>query len=107
LAFLAKKAPKRTGVTRDALQSAIAEAVRKSDPICGSFIGVVIERATQPGVDSNWTIRGVKFGRADREKCGQALKSIVERMQREFLLSEDGLKSEQDAANFPKQKPSG
>jgi hypothetical protein len=31
----------------------------------------------------------VKFGRADREKANQAVTTVVERMQREFRLSDD------------------
>jgi len=33
--------------------------------------------------------RGVKFGRANREKANEAIAIIVERMQREFRLSDD------------------
>jgi hypothetical protein len=103
LAFLRrKKTRNRNPATRNVLQSAITDAIRKSDPVCEAFIGVVIERTSQPGLASNWAIRGVKFGKADREKSSLALKSVVERMQREFLLSEDS-RSEKDAANSPKQ----
>jgi hypothetical protein len=105
LVFLTKKGPQRKPVTREELQSVIADAVKKSDPVCGPFIGVVIERTAQSGVTSNWAIRGVKFGTADREKSSQALNSIVEILQREFLLSEDNPESEKDAApsSIPKR----
>jgi hypothetical protein len=104
LAFLTKKGPSRNPITREQLQSAITDAVRKSDPDCEPFVGVVIARAAQLGVASNWTIRGVKFGKADREKSNQALKSIVERMQLEFVISEEGPKAEKDKASPSKKK---
>jgi hypothetical protein len=40
-------------------------------------------------LDPNWVIRGVKFGKADRKMANEALATVVERMQREFLLSDD------------------
>jgi hypothetical protein len=105
LAFLSKKGQNRNPVTRDILQLAITDAVRKSDPVCEPFVGVVIERTAQSTSASNWAIRGVKFGKADREKSSRALNGIVERMQREFLLSEDKPPSEKDAAKSLGQKP--
>jgi len=39
--------------------------------------------------DANWSISGVKFGRADRDKSNKVLASIVESMQREVRLTED------------------
>jgi hypothetical protein len=39
--------------------------------------------------DANWAIRGIKFGKADREKSTKALEAIVERLQSGFKLSED------------------
>ena len=89
MAFLTKKGPSRDPVDRKKLESAIVDGVRKSDPDCEHFIGVVIERTALAAATSNWAIRGVKFGRADREKSNRALKSIVERMQLEFVLSEE------------------
>jgi hypothetical protein len=102
LAFLTKKGQSRNPVTLEKLRSAIADAVKKSDLDCEPFIGVVIERLASPGVTSNWAIRGVKFGRADREKSNRALKSIVERMQLEFLLSDDSPEAEKDKTSATK-----
>ena len=72
------------------MQSAITEAVKKADPDCEAFIGVIVQRET-PKVrfDPNWAIRGIRFGKADRDKSGLALATIVERMQREFSLAAD------------------
>jgi hypothetical protein len=79
----------RTSVSRAHLQSAISEAVRKAEPDCEGFVGVIIERETpKTRFDANWTVRGVKYGKADRGKSNKAIETIVPRMQREFLLSE-------------------
>jgi hypothetical protein len=71
------------GFTR-CLQSAITEAVKKADPDCEAFVGVIVQRETPKArLDANWAIRGVRYG----EKCSKALTTIVERMQREFNLA--------------------
>ena len=78
----------RSSVSRDRLQSAITEAVKKADPDCEAFVGVIVQRETPKArLDANWAIRGVRFGKADRDKCSKALTTIVERMQREFVLA--------------------
>jgi hypothetical protein len=76
-------------LSRASLESAITEAV-KAEPDCEAFVGVVVmPEQPKSRSDANWSIKGVKFGRADRDKSSQVLASIVERMQREFRLSED------------------
>jgi hypothetical protein len=80
----------RSSVSRESLQSAITKAVKKAEPGCEAFAGVVIKRESPKSrFDANWAIRGVRFGRADRDKSGQALATIVERAQRYFSLAED------------------
>jgi hypothetical protein len=70
------------------LQSAIREAVKQFDPECKDFVDVIVEqRRPQSRLDANWEIKGIKFGRSDRHKAGQALSVIVARMQGEFALS--------------------
>ena len=39
--------------------------------------------------DPNWAVRGVRFGKADRDKSGKVLATVVEQMQREFSLTDD------------------
>jgi hypothetical protein len=52
-------------------------------------MGVFVEKTTAKSkTDANWTVKGIKYGKADREKCTKALATIVESMQREFNLSE-------------------
>ena len=78
----------RSSVSRNRLQSAITEAVKKADPDCEAFVGVIVQRETpETSLDANWGIRGVRFGKADRDKCSLALTTIVERMQRDFSLA--------------------
>lgn len=72
------------------LETAIAEAVKRGVPECREFVGVIVQRTTpQSRFDPNWALRGVKFGKADREKANEALTAIVDRMQREFKLSDN------------------
>lgn len=80
----------RSPVSRERLQSAITEAVKRSEAGCEPFVGVVIRRQTPKSrLDPNWAIKGIRFGRADRAKSALAIGKIVERMQREFRLAED------------------
>jgi len=50
---------------------------------------VIVQQTTPKSrVNANWALRGVRFGTADRAKVNEAMATIVERMQREFWLSE-------------------
>ena len=78
----------RVAKTAEELELMIREAV-KAAPGCEDFVGVVIERVTPKSrLDANWEIRGIRFGGVDRQIAREALTPIVERMQREFRLSE-------------------
>jgi len=80
----------RVSITIPELELTISEAVKKSSPGCEDFGGVIVRRETPKShLDPNWAIRGVKFGKADRKGANEALASVVERMQREFLLSDE------------------
>jgi hypothetical protein len=80
----------RISLSRASLEAAITEAV-KASPDCESFVGVFVMPVKQESrFDANWSIKGVKFGRTDRDKSSKVLASIVEVMQREFSLSEGG-----------------
>jgi hypothetical protein len=83
-----KRSDIRTSVSPERLQSAITEAVKKADPKCVGFVGVIFQRETPKAhLDANWSIKGIRFGNADRDMSGSALTTIVERMQREFSLA--------------------
>jgi hypothetical protein len=70
------------------LQTAIVTGVRESDPACAAFVGVLIERIDRhPDLMANWAIKGVRFGKADRDKAEANLAVVVERMQQKFDLA--------------------
>ena len=81
---------RRVSITISEIELAITEAIKKSAPGCEDFIGVMVRHEKPKSrLDPNWVIRGVKFGKADRKMANEALATVVERMQREFLLSDD------------------
>jgi hypothetical protein len=56
---------------REKIQVAITEAVKKADLNCAAFV----ERTTRTSVlEANWAVMGIKFGRSDRNKAGDAVK---------------------------------
>jgi hypothetical protein len=72
------------------LETTIAGTVRRSAPGCEKFVGVIVQRTTPKSrFDANWSLRGVRFGKADREKANVAVTTIVERLQREFRVPDD------------------
>jgi hypothetical protein len=86
--WMSRSVEDRQPVTIRDLQLSISEAVKKFDPTCETFIGVIIEFAEPKSrLDTNWTIKGVKYGSCDREKAAQAMAAITSRMQSEFKLS--------------------
>jgi hypothetical protein len=79
----------REQIECETLEVAIATAVRRSDPRCEPFIGVFIERRAPKSRDeANWAVKGIKFGKAKRENCNAALSVIIERLKREFEISD-------------------
>jgi hypothetical protein len=80
----------RTAMTVPELELAIAEAVRKASPGCEDFVSVIVERRTPKSrLDPDWAVRGVRFGKADRQMVDEALSTVVKRMQQEIRLSHD------------------
>jgi cold shock CspA family protein len=76
---------KRTWITRAALEQTLAETVRGSDPECEGLIGIIVERIVPaPSDGANWIVKGVKYGKAQRERCRAAISKCVEDSQREF-----------------------
>jgi hypothetical protein len=80
---------KRSPITRAALESAIAEAVRGSNSDCSGLVGVIVERVVprQPG-GANWALKGVRYGRAKRDRCRAAIAVCVEDGQSQFEISD-------------------
>ncbi len=78
---------KRTWIARAALEAALVESVRASDPPCEALIEIIVERVVPASLDgANWAVKGVRFGKADRERCSAALCKCVEEAQREFEI---------------------
>jgi hypothetical protein len=80
----------RDRIERTILEDAITAAVKKSGCSCEAFVGVMVERvvARKALNDANWAVKGVKFGKSDREQCNSALTVIVERLKREFEITD-------------------
>lgn len=79
----------RVSATIPELEFAVTEAVRKAAPECEAFVGVTLQQTTpklRHGV--NWRLRGARFGSANRKIANEALRTIVERLQQEFYLTE-------------------
>jgi hypothetical protein len=76
-------------ITRSELEHALAEGVRTGDPECEAFIGVLVERFVPASkVGPNWIVKGIKYGKADRARCGALLAKRVEDAQQQFDLSD-------------------
>ncbi len=82
--------PKRQPIARADLERAIAEAVKATGEDCQALVGVILERvsAASSGAVANWTVKGVRYGKSDREACHSALAACVAEKQREFELSD-------------------
>ena len=80
---------KRKSITRAALELKIAEAVRSSSPKCTALVGIIVERVApgSPG-GANWAVKGVKYGKAERDRCNASLFKCVEEGQRDFEISD-------------------
>jgi CspA family cold shock protein len=80
---------KRTPITRAALELAITETIRANDSQCQGLVGVIVERVVPklPG-DANWAVKGIKYGKADRDRCSAALSDCVKQGQQEFEVTD-------------------
>jgi hypothetical protein len=87
LSFNSVKPNTREQIKRADLEAAITAAVKRSNPVCEPFVGVIVDRIAQNSSnDANWDVKGIKFGRSDREQCNCALSVIVPRLKTEFEL---------------------
>jgi len=79
----------RKPTTRAELERSLVEAVRASHPECEAFVGVIVERVVPGWPDAaNWDVKGVRFGKADRKRCGGVLLDLVVQRQQEFEISD-------------------
>ena len=79
---------KRKPITQAALEAALAEAVRAHDTHCEGLVGIIVERVNPARAGgTNWSVKGVKYGKAERDRCDIALSACVEQMQHELEVS--------------------
>lgn len=84
----ARRTDERQLISSSDLEIAIAGATKQSDPDCNNFVGVIVERVWPISRwEPNWAIKGIRFGKSDRQKAEKAIAAIVVRMQSEFKLS--------------------
>jgi hypothetical protein len=87
--FFSKKADpsRRTLVSRSALERAITTAIKTFDVGCQDFVGVVVEQSSsKSSAEPNWQVKGLRFGKSDRDMATAALDSVLPLMQKEFTL---------------------
>jgi len=82
--------PVRQLIGRLELEQTLADAVRSVGPEFQAFVGVIIERAVPETPDGpNWAVKGVRYGRADRDRCEAALGVCLREKQLEYVLSDE------------------
>ena len=82
--------PVRKPITRADLEQSLADAVRSVGPECQAFVGVIVERVVpETAGGANWAVKGVRYGRADRDRCEAALGMSLHEKQLEYVLSDD------------------
>jgi hypothetical protein len=84
-----KPGAKRTLIARATLELALAEAVRDSNPECKGLKGIIIERIApkSPG-QTNWILKGVRYGTAPRASCDTEIAICVAEGQADFEISD-------------------
>jgi hypothetical protein len=84
-----KPEAQRKPIARADLEQTLTEAVRTSHPEFETFVGVIVEpKAPESSGGANWTIKGVKYGPANRDRSAAVLSHCVEEAQQEFELSD-------------------
>ena len=78
----------RKAVARATLEQSLVDAVKATHPEFEAFVGVIVARVVprNPG-EANWTVKGVKYGKADRHRSSTVLSYCVEQAQQEFEVS--------------------
>jgi hypothetical protein len=81
--------PTRQTVKRADLEQSLAAAVKAIHPEFETFAGVIVERvAPAASGGANWALKGVRYGKADRHRCGIILSYCVEEAQLAFDISD-------------------
>jgi hypothetical protein len=88
-AMIKKPPPKRKLIPRAALERTLAERIRASDQKCEGFLEIFVERVVPVSHGSaNWTVKGVRYGKAMRDQCNIAMTCCFEESQLEFEISD-------------------
>lgn len=76
-------------VFRSVLEQSLGDAIRGRDRECSGLVGVIVEPATSDAANgANWAVKGVQFGRVDRERCSAVIASCVADLRSKFQVSE-------------------
>ena len=86
---MSKDKPNREPITRELLERQLADSVKATHADCEAFVGVTIERIVSASIqDTNWKVKGIRYGTASRERCDNALSTSVAETQLRFTLSD-------------------
>lgn len=79
----------RLSVFRSVLEQSLSDAIRTDDPECSGLVGIILEPAP-PGAanGANWAVKGVRFGRVDRDRCTMVLARCLANMGSKYQVSE-------------------
>lgn len=78
---------RRVPITQAELETALAKAVRARDAKCEGLVGIIVEHVSPSSpAGTNWFVKGIKYGKAERDRCNVALSICVEEMQRQFEI---------------------
>jgi hypothetical protein len=94
-------------VPRSGLEQAIVAAVQQSSSACRGFLSVYIEPCPEDEVGSNWRVKGIKYGRANRDTCDAALLDIVRNLKERYALEVRHPVREEAPAPAPHSAPLG
>jgi len=84
-----REKPKREPIARELLERQLTDAVKASHPDCEAFVGIIIERVVPTSnEDTNWAIKGIRYGAAKRDLCDTALSNSVSETQLKCTLSD-------------------
>ena len=86
--FNRRNKSKRRLITRAELEHGIANRV-KGGADCAEFVGVIVERVKPNSpTGANWTLKGIRYGTANRSLCDALLSSCVADQALRFDLSD-------------------
>ena len=68
------------------IEAAITLAVQRSDPACAKFLRAFITECEPNEAGARWTLKGVKYGAAPRDKCDVALAMVTAKMQTQYVI---------------------